>query len=81
MIYTAEKIQEWMVSKLAELLSVDANSIDIQQSLEDYGLDSSRAMVLVTQAEKIFGVEISPVLFMALSEYRCPIATLGRRYC
>lgn len=62
MIYTAEKIQEWMVSKLAELLSVDANSIDIQQSLEDYGLDSSRAMVLVTQAEKIFGVEISPVL-------------------
>jgi thioester reductase-like protein len=59
---TAEDIQEWMVTKLAELLSVEPNTIDVQQPLESYGLDSSRAMVLVTQLEKILDVEVSPVL-------------------
>ncbi len=59
---TAEDIQEWMVTKLAELLSVEPETIDIQQPLESYGLDSSRAMVLVTQLEKILDVEVSPVL-------------------
>ncbi|MEA5572937.1 thioester reductase domain-containing protein [Calothrix sp. UHCC 0171] len=59
---TAEDIQEWMVKKLAELLAVEPDTIDVQQPLESYGLDSSRAMVLVTQAEKMLGVEVSPVL-------------------
>ncbi|NJL61196.1 MAG: NAD-dependent epimerase/dehydratase family protein [Methylacidiphilales bacterium] len=59
---TAADIQEWMVTKLAELLSVEPESIDIEQPLESYGLDSSRAMVLVTQLEKILDVEVSPVL-------------------
>lgn len=58
----AHEIQTWMVSKLAELLNVDTSEIDIHQPLEDYGLDSSRAMLIVTQAEKIFGVEISPTM-------------------
>jgi acyl carrier protein len=61
-LFTAEGIQEWMVSKLAELLSVAPNTIDVQLPLENYGLDSSRAMILVTQAQEVFGVEISPVL-------------------
>ncbi|BAZ12449.1 polyketide synthase thioester reductase subunit HglB [Calothrix sp. NIES-4071] len=61
-LFTAEGIQEWMVSKLAELLSVAPNTIDVQLPLENYGLDSSRAMMLVTQAQEVFGVEISPVL-------------------
>ncbi|MBF2067750.1 MAG: thioester reductase domain-containing protein [Calothrix sp. C42_A2020_038] len=61
-IHSAESIQEWMVSKLAELLAVEPNTIDVEQPLENYGLDSSRAMVLVTQAQDLFKVEISPVL-------------------
>jgi thioester reductase-like protein len=60
--YTAEDIQEWMVSKLAELLKVGTDEIDVELPLENYGLDSSRAMILVTQAEKMFGVEVSPVM-------------------
>lgn len=60
--YTAADIQEWMVSKLAELLKVGTDEIDVELPLENYGLDSSRAMILVTQAEKMFGVEVSPVM-------------------
>jgi thioester reductase-like protein len=60
--HTAEDIQEWMVSKLAELLKVGTDEIDVELPLENYGLDSSRAMILVTQAEKMFGVEVSPVM-------------------
>lgn len=61
-LFTAEGIQEWMVSKLAELLDLAPDTIDVQLPLENYGLDSSRAMILVTQAQELFGVEISPVL-------------------
>ncbi|PAX60571.1 polyketide synthase [Brunnivagina elsteri CCALA 953] len=61
-IESAADIQEWMVTKLAELLSVEPETIDVEQPLESYGLDSSRAMVLVTQLEKILDVEVSPVL-------------------
>lgn len=60
--FDAAEIQAWMVSKLAELLNTQVSEIDIHQSLENYGLDSSRAMVLVTQAEKTFGVEVSPTM-------------------
>jgi thioester reductase-like protein len=61
-LFTAEGIQEWIVSKLAVLLSVEPDTIDVQLPLENYGLDSLRAMMLVTQAQEVFSVEISPVL-------------------
>ncbi|MEO0969498.1 MAG: thioester reductase domain-containing protein [Cyanobacteria bacterium J06639_18] len=59
---TAEEIQDWMTSKLAEIIKVSPEEIDIQQSLEDYGLDSANAMVLVTQTEKKLGLKLSPTL-------------------
>ncbi|AFZ00728.1 thioester reductase domain-containing protein [Calothrix sp. PCC 6303] len=59
---TAEEIQVWMAGKLAELLKVEVDEVDVNLPLEDYGLDSARAMVLVGQVEKKLGVELSPVL-------------------
>ncbi|MEM7578620.1 MAG: thioester reductase domain-containing protein [Cyanobacteria bacterium P01_A01_bin.80] len=58
----AEDIQTWMTSKLAELIKVDVSEVDIEQPLEEYGLDSATAMLLVTQAEQKLGFQISPTL-------------------
>ena len=43
--HTAEEIQGWLVSILAEALKIEPDEINIQESLESYGLDSAQAMV------------------------------------
>ena len=51
--YTQSEIQDWLCCNLATALQVEAEEIDIQQPLEDYGLDSTQAMLLVTKTEKM----------------------------
>lgn len=60
--HTAEEIQALMVSHLAEAINMQPDEIDIQTSLEDYGLDSTQAMILVTQVENLLGFDVSPTL-------------------
>ncbi|NRB05989.1 MAG: thioester reductase domain-containing protein [Richelia sp.] len=60
--YTQSEIQDWLCCNLATALQVEAEEIDIQQPLEDYGLDSTQAMLLVTKTEKMLGFEVSPTL-------------------
>ncbi|MBC1219226.1 acyl carrier protein [Nostoc sp. UCD121] len=73
--YTAEEIQAWLVSHIAEQLGVEPKDIDVRQPLDSYGLESAQAMVLVSKAEKLFGFELSPILL-----WRYPtIETLSQR--
>ncbi|AUT03699.1 polyketide synthase [Nostoc sp. CENA543] len=60
--YSADEIQAWMVSHLAEVLGVDADEIDPSVNLESYGLDSAQAMTMVSQLEKLLGFQPSPLL-------------------
>ncbi len=59
---TAEEIQIWLLSNLAEVLKVKPDQVDIYQTLDSYGLDSTQAMLLVTKAEKMLGFKVSPML-------------------
>jgi acyl carrier protein len=59
---TAEDIQVWLVSQLAEVLNVEASEIDITAPLDSYGLDSAQAMVLAAKAGKYLGFQLSPLL-------------------
>ncbi|MBW4627493.1 MAG: thioester reductase domain-containing protein [Brasilonema octagenarum HA4186-MV1] len=60
--HTAEEIQACLVSILAEALKIAPDEINVQDSLENYGLNSAQAMLLITQAEKMLGFEVSPML-------------------
>lgn len=60
--FTADDIQAWLVSNLAELMGVEKEEIDIQENLENYGLDSAQAMSLVSKLEKLLGFQPSPLL-------------------
>lgn len=55
---TAQDIQSWMLSQLAEQLSIEVDEIDIQEPLDTYGLDSAEAMILASKAEKLLGFEL-----------------------
>lgn len=60
--YTAEQIQEKLVSIVAEALKISPNEVNVQESLENYGLNSAQAMLMITKAEKMLGFEVSPML-------------------
>lgn len=58
----AEVIATWLTKNLAEQLEVEPDELDISEPIEDYGLDSAQGMIVVSRAEKQFGLEISPTL-------------------
>ncbi len=60
--FTADDIQVFLVSNLAKLLGVATDEIDIKEHLENYGLDSAQAMILVSNLEKLLGFQPSPLL-------------------
>ncbi|MHC5827058.1 MAG: phosphopantetheine-binding protein, partial [Nostoc sp.] len=58
--FTAGDIQVFLISNLAELLKVSTDEIDVKEHLENYGLDSAQAMILVSKLEKLLGFQPSP---------------------
>ncbi len=58
----AEVIATWLTKNIAEQLEVEPDEIDTSEPIEDYGLDSAQGMIVVSRAEKQFGLEISPML-------------------
>lgn len=61
-LLTAEDIQDWLVSHLAELLGVDSDEIDVKIPFERYGLDSSASVGLTSELEEWLGHEIDPTM-------------------
>jgi thioester reductase-like protein len=60
--FTADDIQIFLVSNLAKLLKIEPEEIDVKEHLENYGLDSAQAMILVSNLEKLLGFQPSPLL-------------------
>ncbi len=59
---TAETLQAWLVSQLAERLEIDPDDVDIQAPFESYDMESADALVLLSKLEKYLGRSLSPTL-------------------
>ncbi|MEM6610979.1 MAG: acyl carrier protein [Cyanobacteria bacterium P01_C01_bin.72] len=59
---TAEEIQTWTVSYLAELLEIKPDEIDVTIPFDRYGLDSSAAVGMTGDLEEWLGYELDPTL-------------------
>jgi acyl carrier protein len=59
---TAEDIQAWLISQIAEQLGVEHEEIDITVPFDSYGLDSAQAMSIASKGEKLLGFQPAPVL-------------------
>jgi acyl carrier protein len=55
-------IQTWLVEQIADVLSLDASTIDIKQPLTRYGLDSIDAVTLVGDLEDWLDLELPSTL-------------------
>ncbi len=58
----AEAIQGWLIDKLAEVLELEPNQIDIRQDFEEYGLESAEAINLSGDLEDYLGCRLPPTL-------------------
>lgn len=59
---TAEAIQTWLVSKLAEKLGLDPDEIDVHEQIAGYGVDSMTALTLSGDLEEWLGLRLAPTL-------------------
>ena len=55
----SDSMEDALKEKLAELLFVSADSIDIKQPMINYGVDSLMAVEVVSWAAKVLNVSIS----------------------
>lgn len=59
---STEEIRFWLISQIAKQLNISPGAVDTQAPLDSFGLDSTQAMILISQAEKRLGCEVSPIL-------------------
>jgi thioester reductase-like protein len=60
--FTATEIQDFLVSHLAKVLAVNPAEIDVNENLENYGLDSAQAMVIISKLEQLLAFKPNPIL-------------------
>lgn len=59
---TADQIETWLVTQLAERLNVGPDEIDTQSPFESYALESADALILLDQLETELGRTLSPTI-------------------
>lgn len=59
---TAEDIQDWLASQIAEQLGVDSDEINLKLPFDSYGLDSVQTMKIANLGKQYFGLQLSPLV-------------------
>ena len=57
-----ETIQGWLIDKLAVVLEIEPNQIDVEQDFEEYGLESAEAINLSGDLEDYLNCRLPPTL-------------------
>jgi acyl carrier protein len=74
---THEELQNWVRGHLAQLVGLVPESIALDRTLADYGLDSIDAVVMAGELEDHFRIEIDPASFIRFATFEAMIAGLA----
>ena len=58
---SAPDIRDWLADKLAHRLNVPATEVDVDQYFDEFGLESTEALVLAGELEKWLGMELETI--------------------
>ncbi|MGA1197571.1 MAG: acyl carrier protein [Candidatus Latescibacterota bacterium] len=61
---TRDEIEGWLSAYMSEALKIDKAEIDWKKPLQDYGLDSSAAVILLGDLEDFLDAELDPTLLV-----------------
>jgi acyl carrier protein len=75
--HTASEIQDWLVARLAELLEIEPDEVEINITFDRYGLDSSAAIGLTGDLADWLGMEIEPTLLYDYPTVEALVKYLG----
>lgn len=59
---SAEQIQDWLVSYMANILENTPDEVDIKMLFDEYGLDSSMIIGMIGDLETWLGCDLDPTL-------------------
>lgn len=72
------RLQEWVRQYLANMLGVPGETIALNKTLADYGLDSVDAVLMAGELEEASGVEVEPAAFIQYANFAAMIDGLAR---
>jgi acyl carrier protein len=55
---TPSEVQAWLAEKVAHRLNVSVDEVDVDQYFDEFGLESTEALVLAGELEKWIGMEL-----------------------
>ena len=59
-VFSVDAIRSWLISEVQDLLSVEAESLDVNKRLVDYGLSSMTGMIFSGNIEDKLGIRLDP---------------------
>lgn len=77
---SAQAIQQWLVTQVAEQFNLDASVIDVRKPLTQYGLDSIIAFTIVGELEDWLEIDLPATLLWdspTIEEATQYLVTLG----
>ena len=74
---TEDGLRDWVRNHLASLLGVPQDSIVLDQSLADYGLDSVDAVLMAGELEETLNIEIDPASFLQYDTFEQMIVAVA----
>jgi acyl carrier protein len=73
-----EDLRRWVRQHLGHLLNVAPDSIALDRTLSDYGLDSVDGVLMAGELEDAFRIEVDPAVFMTFDTFEAMIVGLAR---
>jgi acyl carrier protein len=74
---TEDGLRDWVRNHLASLLAVSPESVVLDRSLADYGLDSVDAVLMAGELEEALDIEIDPASFLQYDTFEQMIVALA----
>jgi len=75
-INESNRIQEWLIEEIKEMLKMEKSEIDIHQSFSSFGLDSAAIMMLSGELGRLLQRKISPTVFWEFTSIHALAAAL-----
>jgi acyl carrier protein len=63
-LVTVDAIRKMLMAELAAILQIDESQIDTAKPFDEYGLDSTDAIIVVGLVEEQIGMELEPELLL-----------------
>jgi len=72
-----QDLRNWVRQHLGHLLNVAPETVALDRTLSDYGLDSVDGVLMAGELEDAFKIEVDPAVFMTFDTFEAMIVGLA----